>query len=167
VLHTHTHRELKKLKYLLSRSPEPLYRIKSLLAHAAKKKQQKGLLKSWLVKKKRLKTHQVGRRSTMIFQSYLLRRFWCPGVDPLANLRGRCMDCSCHGFVLAEYGERPRTGDTLEEVACRRCSCSCVRHFIIGAFAEYENPLNGGQSLHSWEFQHGMWIPYNYNILKL
>lgn len=63
--------------------------------------------------------------------------FLCPGVDPLANLRGRCMDCSCHGFVLAEYGERPRTGDTLEEVACRRCSCSCVRHFIIGAFAEY------------------------------
>eukprot|EP00435_Cladocopium_sp_Y103_P042223 s1628_g11.t1 len=42
-------------------------------------------------------------------------------VDPLANLRGRCMDCSCHGFVLAEYGERPRTGDTLEEVSCRRC----------------------------------------------
>lgn len=60
-------------------------------------------------------------------------------VDPLANLRGRCMDCSCHGFVLAEYGERPRTGDTLEEVSCRRCSCSCVRHFIIGEF-HYRNP---------------------------
>jgi len=60
-------------------------------------------------------------------------------VDPLANLRGRCMDCSCHGFVLAEYGERPRTGDTLEEVACRRCSCSCVRHFIIGEY-HYRNP---------------------------
>ena len=61
------------------------------------------------------------------------------GVDPLANLRGRCMDCSCHGFVLAEYGERPRTGDTLEEVSCRRCSCSCVRHFIIGEF-HYRSP---------------------------
>ncbi|CAJ1412902.1 unnamed protein product [Effrenium voratum] len=60
-------------------------------------------------------------------------------VDPLANLRGRCMDCSCHGFVLAEYGERPRTGDTLEEVSCRRCSCSCVRHFIVGEF-HYRNP---------------------------
>ena len=58
------------------------------------------------------------------------------GVDPLANLRGRCMDCSCHGFVLAEYGERPRTGDTLEEVSCRRCSCSCVRHFIIGSWPQ-------------------------------
>ena len=60
-------------------------------------------------------------------------------VDPLANLRGRCMDCSCRGFVLAEYGERPRTGDTLEEVVCRRCSCSCVRHFILGEF-HYRNP---------------------------
>ncbi|CAK9017686.1 DnaJ homolog subfamily C member 1 (DnaJ protein homolog MTJ1) [Durusdinium trenchii] len=62
-------------------------------------------------------------------------------VDPLANLRGRCMDCSCHGFVLAEYGERPRTGDTLEEVSCRRCSCSCVRHFIIGEY-HYRNPAS-------------------------
>ena len=63
-------------------------------------------------------------------------------VDPLANLRGRCMDCSCRGFVLAEYGERPRSGDTLEEVVCRRCSCSCVRHFILGEF-HYRNPHAG------------------------
>ncbi|CAE6971915.1 l(2)tid [Symbiodinium sp. CCMP2456] len=71
-------------------------------------------------------------------------------VDPLANLRGRCMDCGCRGFVLAEYGERPRTGDTLEEVVCRRCSCSCVRHFILGEF-HYRNPHSTSSSRPSKE----------------
>ncbi|CAE7924871.1 Dnajc1 [Symbiodinium necroappetens] len=71
-------------------------------------------------------------------------------VDPLANLRGRCMDCGCRGFVLAEYGERPRTSDTLEEVVCRRCSCSCVRHFILGEF-HYRNPNSTSSSRPSKE----------------
>jgi len=58
--------------------------------------------------------------------------------DPLANIRGRCMDCDCDGFVMSTYGgNRPES--RMESIACRRCACSCTRHVIIGEFS-YRGP---------------------------
>lgn len=52
-------------------------------------------------------------------------------IDNFSNFRGTCMDCDCSGFVMAGLGDQTTSYD-FADLLCRRCSCQCLRHTIIG-----------------------------------
>eukprot|EP00971_Amphidinium_carterae_P194426 3858156-Amphidinium_carterae.1 len=55
-------------------------------------------------------------------------------LDPMAQFRGKCKECSCLAFVAGAYGEA-RPTDGLDSVLCRRCGCPCTVHVILGEFS--------------------------------
>lgn len=56
-------------------------------------------------------------------------------LDPMANLRGRCIDTECRGFVGTQLDMDYKPKSAMDyTVVCRRCGHPAARHMIIGEF---------------------------------